>query len=198
MDYGSGNIKSVYNELTYLGYDIVISNDSETIRIASHIILPGVGAFGSAMEKIMARIEFEVLEDEVVNKGKPFLGICVGMQVLGDIGKEYGEHAGFGWIPGVVDKISPKSLPLPHIGWNDIIIKADNPLFKDLKEYRDFYFVHSYALEAKHEEHVVATTEYGITFNSIVQRDNIYGIQFHPEKSQKAGQLLLRNFLNIS
>jgi imidazole glycerol-phosphate synthase subunit HisH len=198
LNYGSGNVKSVYNVLTYLGYDIIISNDSETIRNASHIILPGVGAFGSAMEKIMTRIEFEVLEDEVINKGKPFLGICVGMQVLSDIGKEYGEHTGFGWIPGVVDKISSNSLPLPHIGWNDIIIKTDNPLFKDLKEYRDFYFVHSYALEAKHEEHVVATTEYGVTFNSIVQRDNIYGIQFHPEKSQKAGQLLLRNFLTIS
>ncbi len=188
----------MYNILTYLGYNTEISNDSKVIRDASHIILPGVGAFGAAIEKIFNRINFEVLEDEVIQKGKPFLGICVGMQVLANIGKEYGEFKGFSWIPGTVEKINPQYLPLPHIGWNNIEIINDNQLFRDFSEYRDFYFVHSYAFNAINEENVIATTEYEVTFTSAIQKDNVYGIQFHPEKSQKAGQLLLRNFINLS
>ena len=127
LNYGSGNVKSVFNVLNFLGYSPQISNDSDKIKNSSHIILPGVGAFGASMQKIMTRIPYDILEQEVVQKGKPFLGICVGLQVLADKGLEFGEHNGFGWIPGIVDKIETKNLPLPHIGWNYIIIKKDIP-----------------------------------------------------------------------
>ena len=197
LNYGSGNVKSVFNMLNFLGYNTKISNDADKIRNSTHLILPGVGAFGASMEKIMNKIPYDVLENEVVQKGKPFLGICVGMQVLADKGMEFGDHDGFGWIPGIVNKIEIKDLPLPHVGWNDIIIKKVTPLFNNINDYKDFYFVHSYVFEVKNKDYIVAQTEYGITFNSIVRKDNIYGIQFHPEKSQKAGQLLLKNFMNI-
>jgi imidazole glycerol-phosphate synthase subunit HisH len=197
LDYGSGNVKSVYNVLKFLDYNVKVSNSENDIKNCSHIILPGVGAFGASMEKIMSRIPFDVLENEIVSGGKPFLGICVGMQVLADKGMEFGEFNGFGWIPGIVDVIKTHNNPLPHIGWNDIIIDKDTSLFNNLGEYRDFYFVHSYALKCADEKHVVARTEYGESFTSIVNQNNIFGIQFHPEKSQKAGQLLFRNFLNL-
>ena len=188
---------SVYNILKHLGIDVTISNDSNSIKKASHIILPGVGSFGSAIQKIMSKIEFDILEDEVVKKSKPFLGICVGKQVLADQDLEYGEHSGFGWVPGVVEKLNTLKLPVPHIGWNDIKINRDCPLFANLKEHRDFYFVHSFVHNTALEKHVVATTEFEVIFNSVIQKDNIFGIQFHPEKSQKSGQLLLNNFIKI-
>ena len=198
MNYGSGNVKSVYNVLTYLGYDAHISNQSELIREASHIILPGVGAFGAAMDKIMERIDFKVLEEVILDQGKPFLGICVGMQLLADLGREYGEHRGFGWIAGEVDKLPVKTYPLPHIGWNDIVLEKECPLFKDFGDYRDFYFVHSYAFNVQDPSYKVASTEYEAKFCSVVQKENVFGIQFHPEKSQKAGQLLLKNFIELT
>ena len=195
LDYGSGNVKSVYNILDFLGYNVKISNSSEDIINSTHIILPGVGAFGASMKKIMDRIPFDVLENEVLDKGKPFLGICVGMQVLADKGLEFGEHKGFGWIPGTVDKIDTKGLPTLHIGWNDIDVKKDSPLLKGLNDNKDFYFVHSYVFDVKDKDCIVAQTEYGSNFTSILSKDNILGIQFHPEKSQKAGQLIFKNFM---
>jgi imidazole glycerol-phosphate synthase subunit HisH len=197
LDYGSGNVSSVYNVLRYLDYDVTISNRSEDIKNSSHIILPGVGAFGAAMDKIMREIPFDVLEDEVLGCGKPFLGICVGMQVLADRGVEFGDHKGFGWLSGVVDRIDPKDHPLPHIGWNEVILRREAPLFTKVGDHRDFYFVHSYALFADSEDDVLGETEYGGTFISAVCKDNIHGVQFHPEKSQRAGQLLLTNFCNM-
>lgn len=196
LNYGSGNVQSVFNMLSYLGYNTIISNDPEIIRTSSHIILPGVGAFGASMDKIKSMIPIDILEEEVLVNKKPFLGICVGMQVLANKGFEFGEHEGLGWIRGEVRKIDSKDLPLPHIGWNNIDIVQDSPLFTNLKEYRDFYFVHSYIFEVEDEEHVVAQTDYGSTFNCLIKKDNIYGIQFHPEKSQKAGQLILKNFMD--
>ena len=195
LDYGSGNVKSVYNILDFLGYNVKISNSSEDIINSTHIILPGVGAFGASMKKIMDRIPFDVLENEVLDKGKPFLGICVGMQVLADKGLEFGEHKGFGWIPGTVDKIDTKGLPTLHIGWNDIDVKKESPLLKGLNDNKDFYFVHSYVFDVKDKDCIVAQTEYGSNFTSILSKDNILGIQFHPEKSQKAGQLIFKNFM---
>jgi imidazole glycerol-phosphate synthase subunit HisH len=195
LDYGSGNVKSVFNVLDFLGYNVKISNSEEDIRNCSHIILPGVGAFGSAMEKIKNTIPLNIVEEEVLEKGKLFLGICVGMQLLADRGKEFGDHKGLGWIPGVVDKIDSKELPSLHIGWNDIKILKDSPLFNGLLDFNDFYFVHSYCFEAKNKDNIIAQTQYESTFNSVISRDNIFGIQFHPEKSQKAGQLFLKNFL---
>jgi imidazole glycerol-phosphate synthase subunit HisH len=197
LDYGSGNVRSVFNILNYLDYNVIVSNAKRDIEKCSHVILPGVGAFGSSIEKIMKAIPFEALENEILVKGKPFLGICVGMQVLADEGHEFGVHKGFGWIPGVVKKLVTHGLPLPQIGWNDLIIDKSNKLFNNLNEYRDFYFVHSYVFETFNKEHVVARTEYGSLFSSAICKDNIYGIQFHPEKSQKAGQLLLKNFMSL-
>ena len=197
LDYGSGNVKSVYNILYYLGYDVKISNDSRDIIERTHIILPGVGAFGTSMNKIMDKIPFDVLENEVINKGKPFLGICVGMQVLADKGFEFGEYRGFGWISGEVKKINTEDLPSIHIGWNDLIIKKDSSLLKGLDTIKDFYFVHSYVFDAECQDSIVAQTNYGNNFPSVISKDNIYGVQFHPEKSQKAGQLIFKNFMNI-
>ena len=195
LDYGSGNALSVFNILTYLGYDTKLSNSPDDLKESSHIVLPGVGAFGASMEKINNRIPLDVLEEEVLQNKKPFLGICVGMQVLADTGKEFGEHQGLGWIPGSVEILDSKDLPLPHIGWNNIEIKQSSVLLENLKDYRDFYFLHSYTFHPKDEENVIAQTEYGSTFNCLIGKDNIFGIQFHPEKSQKAGQLVLKNFM---
>ena len=195
LDYGSGNVKSVYNILDFLGYKVKISNTSEDIKNSTHIILPGVGAFGASMKKIMDTIPFDVLENEVLDKGKPFLGICVGMQVLADKGLEFGEHKGFGWIPGTVNKIDSKGLPTLHIGWNNIKVRRETPLLDGLNDNKDFYFVHSYVFDVQDQDCIVAQTEYGCNFTSILSKDNILGIQFHPEKSQKAGQLIFKNFI---
>jgi imidazole glycerol-phosphate synthase subunit HisH len=195
LDYGSGNVGSVFNLVSMLAKDVRVSNAVNVLRDASHLILPGVGAYGAALEKIRNRIPLEALEEEVLRKRKPFLGICVGMQVLGDKGYEFGEHAGFGWIPGEVRLLKSGSHPLPHIGWNDILPKADHPLFSGCDSNRDFYFVHSYVFHPRHNESVLATTEYGETFVSAIHQENVLGVQFHPEKSQKAGRRLIRNFL---
>lgn len=198
LDYGSGNVQSVYNMLSTIESNVVISNNPDDIVSATHIILPGVGAFGAAMEKIKNTIPMGVLKTEVFEKKKPFLGICVGLQVLADRGFEFGEHYGLGWISGTVEKIETGSLPLPHIGWNSIKIVNHSPLLDHFDNNQDFYFVHSFAFKEKNATNIVATTEYGQEFNSIISKDNIYGVQFHPEKSQKAGKVLLENFLKIS
>lgn len=200
LDYGSGNVKSVYNIVTHLGYKAKISNFKKDIIDSSHIILPGVGSFGSSMEKISKSIPFNTLENQVLGKKKPFLGICVGMQVLADKGFEFGEHKGFGWISGEVKKIKIKKMPSIHIGWNNIIIRKDSNFLKGLEEINDFYFVHSYCFEqsTNSKDYVLAETQYEDHFTSIIQKDNIFGVQFHPEKSQIAGQIILKNFININ
>jgi len=195
IDYGSGNVKSVYNVLKYLGYDTVVSNEKSAIEDSSHLILPGVGSFGSAMNKIVSKVPLDCLEYNVLNNSKPFLGICVGMQVLADEGNEFGKFEGLGWIGGTVNKLSCGKLAIPHVGWNNIHIKDSSPIFEKLKDHKDFYFVHSYAFNVKDKKHILASTEYGEKFASIVYKNNIYGFQFHPEKSQRAGQLLLSNFM---
>jgi len=195
LDYGSGNVGSVHNLLNRLDYDVKISNESFDIKNSSHLILPGVGAFGSSIEKIKKKIPVDLLNDEVQIKKKPFLGICIGMQVLADKGLEFGEHNGLGWIHGTVEKINNKILP--HIGWNNVDIKKKSPIFSNLKNLEDFYFVNSYAFKVKDENFLISETMYGETFCSAVQKENIFGVQFHPEKSQKAGQVLINNFLNL-
>ena len=196
LDYGSGNVKSVFNLVSFLGYDVIVSNERIEIESATHIILPGVGSFGAAMGKITTQIPLKVLKFEVFNNKKLFLGICVGMQVLMEKGYEHGEHDGLGWIPGTVEKLQVENLPLPHIGWNDIIIKQDSDLFTDLGDIKDFYFVHSYAIKTD-DSYILTETNYGSNFYSSIKKENIYGVQFHPEKSQKAGQKLIQNFLTI-
>lgn len=198
LDYGSGNVKSVFNLISSVAKQVVISNEPAEIQQATHIVLPGVGAFGAAMRKIRERLPLEVLEQAVLSDKKPFLGICVGMQVLASRGMEFGECLGLGWIPGIVEKIGSKNLPLPHIGWNNISCNRHSPLLAGLGNDPDFYFVHSYALRLENSQHGLASTSYGEEFCSIIQSENIYGVQFHPEKSQLTGMRLVKNFLSLS
>lgn len=197
LDYGSGNVKSVYNMVKMITSNVEISNKTKSIKEATHIILPGVGAFGSAIRKINKHIPLAILEYEVKKLNKPFLGICVGMQVLADKGYEFGEHKGLGWIPGTVSRLNSKNLPLPHVGWNDLKILRKSKLTKNIGLHPDFYFLHSFVLHEKKLENVLATTDYGEKFNSIINKKNIFGVQFHPEKSQKVGMMLFKNFFNI-
>ena len=197
LDYGSGNVRSVYNLLLSMRTACVISNDEKDIDNSTHLILPGVGAFGAAMEKIKNRIPLDILKQNVFEHKKPFLGICVGMQVLADKGSEFGMHKGLGWIPGEVNKLDSGDLPLPHIGWNDIAIVNSCPLLNGLDLLKDFYFVHSYILDPADHSGTMAETVYGKAFASVVQKENIYGVQFHPEKSQEAGKMIMKNFLMI-
>ena len=197
LDYGSGNVKSVFNLLSTLTSDVQISNDRDYIQSATHLILPGVGAFGAAMEKIRATIDLALLHEEVMVKKKPFLGICVGMQVLAEKGYEFGEYDGLGWIKGKVEQMDSQGLPLPHIGWNNIqISKKDCPLVAEMDNDFDFYYVHSYVLRPSDTADLVASSNYGEAFCSILNKENIYGVQFHPEKSQLAGKKLIMNFLS--
>ena len=197
MDYGSGNVKSISNLVSYLGYRVIVSNEISEINSATHLILPGVGSFGTAMKNINSQIPISKIEVEVIQKKKPFLGICVGMQVLAEKGYEHGEHDGLGWIPGTVEKLNVGNAPLPHIGWNNIVLKKDSVLFHNLDAINDFYFVHSYSVKTD-ESYITSETNYEGDFCSSIQKENIYGVQFHPEKSQKAGQRLIQNFLKIS
>ena len=195
LDYGSGNVKSVFNLLETFNVKTIISNKAVDFEKASHFILPGVGSFGAAMEKINANIPLEELKKDVFVNKKPFLGICVGMQVLADFGNEFGRHKGLGWISGEVKKLET-DLPLPHMGWNNTNIIQNSPLVAGINEKADFYFVHSYAFFPTDQKEVTARTTYGENFASIIQKDNIFGVQFHPEKSQSAGRILISNFLN--
>jgi glutamine amidotransferase len=196
LDYGCGNVLSVYNLFNTLTEEAVVSNKPDVIKKASHIVLPGVGAFGSSVQKIKLKLPLKIIENEVFKKKKPFLGICVGMQVLANTGYEFGLHQGLGWIPGKVIKINSKDLPLPHVGWNNISIKKKSPIIEHLSK-SDFYFVHSFIFKPKNLDNVIATTKYQEEFCSIIQDENIYGTQFHPEKSQKAGKILIENFLSL-
>lgn len=197
LDYGSGNVKSVFNLISSVAKYVVISNEPAEIQQATHIVLPGVGAFGAAMRKIRERLPLKVLEQAVLSDKKPFLGICVGMQVLASRGLEFGECRGLGWIEGIVEKINSKHLPLPHIGWNNISYNRKSLLLEGLGDDPDFYFVHSFAFRLENEQYMLASTSYGEEFCSVIQRENIYGVQFHPEKSQLTGIRLVNNFLSL-
>jgi imidazole glycerol-phosphate synthase subunit HisH len=196
LDYGSGNVGSVYNIFKTISESVVISNNPQDMKDATHLVLPGVGAFGASMKKIHSRIPIADAEELVIQHKKPFLGICVGMQVLVDTGLEFGEHKGLGWIPGVCRKIETDGQALPHVGWNDLEIIQASPLTTNFQPHPDFYFVHSYVVVPENKDHIVASTTYGEQFCSIIQNNNIFGVQFHPEKSQKFGKQLLINFLN--
>lgn len=197
LDYGSGNVASVRNMVETLPADVVISNEPAAIERASHVILPGVGAFAAAMRKIRERLPCELLEREVVMGGKPFLGICVGLQVLATRGHEFAETAGLDWIGGSVRELQVGDLTLPHIGWNDVQWSGASPLGRSLEAQPDFYFLHSYAFFPDDPAVVQARATYGESFAAVVQSNNIFGVQFHPEKSQQAGRALLDNFLDV-
>ena len=203
VDYESGNLHSAAKAFERaarergLSADILVSGDPEALRRSERIVLPGVGAFGdcrAGLDAIPGMVE--ALDEEVRKKGKPFLGICVGMQLMAERGLEYGIHKGLGWLKGDVKPIDPadRSLKIPHMGWNELTIERRHPLLADLPG-NHAYFVHSYAFAAEDAEDVLAATDYGGPVVAVVGRDNMVGTQFHPEKSQALGLALIGNFL---
>ncbi len=196
VDYGVGNLFSLSRSLAYVGADVCVTGDREKIKRADKILLPGVGAFGDAIKKLRAACLDEVLVSEA-KKGKPILGICLGMQLLFDKSFEYGEHTGLGLIKGeirpIADKIE-KNLKVPHIGWNSLeFTEKKSELFKYIHDGDFVYFVHSY-YAADCEQSVIANADYGVKLTAAVQNGNVYGCQFHPEKSGKTGLAILRAF----
>lgn len=194
VDYGVGNLFSLKSSLAAIGQETIVSGDPNVIRQADKVILPGVGAFGEAAEKLKNSGLDQVVKEEAA-KGKPLLGICLGMQLLLDKSYEFGEYDGLGLIPGVIRPIAdviPGDYKIPHIGWNPLIMKQENPLFQYIKEGDCVYFVHSfYGTQC---DHVIATAEYGAELTAAVAKDNVYGCQFHPEKSGEVGLKILKAF----
>jgi glutamine amidotransferase len=197
VNYKLGNLFSVAKAFESFGGEVRISSEPSDLRAATHIVLPGVGAFPHGMDNLREAGLIEVLNEEVIEKKKPFLGICLGLQLLAEKGYENGESAGLGWVKGIVKRLEVESagLKVPHIGWNNLEVKKDSRLFAGVKPTADFYFVHSYALHPEEESDIAATTEYGTKIVAAIERGNIYAVQFHPEKSQEAGLKLLENFL---
>ena len=198
IDYGLGNIFSVVKAFEMIGAEVMVSSNADDIRAADHLVLPGVGAFGDGMNFLQEKGLDTVLTEEVIENKKPFLGICLGLQLLATTGEEHGTHEGLGWIEGKVRKldIGDQNLKIPHVGWNNLEITKDNPLFTDIHADADFYFVHSYQLDCKNAEDCIATTTYGETITAAIWHNNIFATQFHPEKSQDHGLKLLENFLS--
>jgi glutamine amidotransferase len=201
VDYGMGNLRSVHKAVERVGYEAQVTADPQEVLDASMIILPGVGAFRDCMRNLE---EYRLLEPVVrsIEAGKPFLGICLGLQLLFEESDEFGLHKGMGVLPGRVtrfpedirDPETDQPYPIPHMGWNTIEIKKETPLFAGIENNSFFYFVHSYYAIPHNPTDIAATTPYGIEFACAVQRDNIHAVQFHPEKSQAIGLRLLRNF----
>lgn len=198
IDYGVGNVRSVFNMLDLLGHRPVVTRDPSAIADASHIILPGVGAFAEAMGNL-ERLELKgVLEREVLGQGKPCLGICLGMQLLARTGTERGVTSGLGWIDARVERLADApGIQIPHMGWNAVERRRPHPVLDSFPAAPPptFYYVHSYHMVCADPADVVATTRHGVEFVAAVARDNILGVQFHPEKSQDNGIRFYRDFL---
>ena len=198
VDYGCGNLFSISSSAKALGLDVVVTGDAEKIKNADRIILPGVGAFEDAINKLRSSGLADVIIEEARN-GKPILGICLGMQLLFDKSYEYGEFEGLGLIKGEICPFEgdiDKSLKIPHMGWNKLIFKANNPIFKYISDGDYMYFVHSY-YGKNCEESLLAVSEYDVLVPAVVNSKNVYGMQFHPEKSGEKGLLLLKAFSEI-
>lgn len=196
VDYGVGNLFSLHSSLRALGFDAENVTSAQKLRDASHIILPGVGAFGDAAKKLCEVGLRDPLIEEA-KRGKPILGICLGMQLLLSKSYEFGEHDGLGLIPGSVRPIAetiPAGLKIPHIGWNELRF-TEHPIFSDIRQGDSVYFVHSY--HATDCPNVIATTDYGATLTAAVGKDNVVGCQFHPEKSGPVGLKILKSFCNM-
>ena len=198
IDYDAGNIKSVEKALLKLGEEAVITRDSDIILNSDRVILPGVGAFGAAMDKLRSYGLEEIIH-KVVEKGTPFLGICLGLQLLFEKSEENKEVKGLGLLPGEILRFpEERGLKIPHIGWNSLKFPNPGMLFKGIPEDAYVYFVHSYYLRAKDDAIVTATAEYGELIHASVEKDNVFACQFHPEKSSEIGLTILNNFINIS
>lgn len=198
-DYGMGNIDSVARAVQECGGVPLISNKAEDFEKAHYIILPGVGSFATGMNHLFNSGLHEILSEQVINKGIPFLGICLGMQLLATKGWEGGETQGLGWIAGEVKRLEPDTpdIRIPHVGWNEVIFDKPSPLFQGIPSGKDFYFVHSYHFLCQNSQEAIAYTPYCGKFVSAVNKDNIFGVQFHPEKSQRLGFHVLKNFLSL-
>jgi glutamine amidotransferase len=196
VDYGAGNLRSVENALRAAGADEVeVSADPAAVAAADRIVLPGVGAFAACMNGLTAIPGMvDALREGAIARARPFLGICVGMQLMADIGVEYGDHPGLGWIPGRVERIAPAdpAVKVPHMGWNDVVPGAPHPLIAA----GEAYFLHSYAFLPAEPRTLLATTDHGGRRTAAIGRDNLIGVQFHPEKSQRYGQAFLGRFLD--
>lgn len=192
IDYGMGNLRSVQKGFEKVGVEAVVAGDPSRVEEAAGVVLPGVGAFADAM----ANLREAGLEEAIhraVAAGKPFLGICLGQQLLFEASEEWGHAKGLGIFPGMVRRL-PDNLKVPHMGWNQVEIVRPNPLLEGIPGGSSFYFVHSYAVDPADEDLVLTLTEYGVRFASVVGRENVYGIQFHPEKSSALGLRILENF----
>lgn len=198
IDYGVGNLFSLKSSLRAIRIDADYTGNPAEIRKADKLILPGVGAFRDAREALRSTGLDRVVQEEA-GKGKPLMGICLGMQMLFDRSYEYGEYEGLGLIPGEIVPMEgriPKDLPIPHIGWNELMLKQPSPLMKNTANGDYVYFVHSYYAETP-AEYVIATTDYGVEMTAAVQNDNVYGCQFHPEKSSEVGLSILKAFCEL-
>lgn len=196
LSIGMGNLRSIENAVSQQGFDPHVAATAGGFDDFSHLILPGVGQFTTAMHHV---IDCGLLEPvrTFAASGRPVLGICLGMQLLATTGSEGGESAGIDLVPGVVRRLpSANGLRIPHVGWNSVILRRPHPVLDGLKPNRDFYFVHSYAFHSADSTDVLAETDYGALFESIVGRGNVIGLQFHPEKSQSNGLRLIENFCN--
>ena len=205
VDYGSGNLRSAEKAFARaaaeagLDLGIVVTDDADRVARAERVVVPGVGAFGDCRRGLMAVDGMWQAVEEAVARGRPFLGICIGMQLMAEVGLEHGRHRGFGWIAGEVDAIRPSdpALKVPHMGWNQLVFtdRPKHPVFAGIDEGAYVYFVHGYGLRPAEPATVLAEAEYGGRLVAAVGRDNLAGTQFHPEKSQAAGLRLIRNFL---
>jgi glutamine amidotransferase len=197
VEYGMSNLDSVARAIEYCGATPLVTNQPRDLAKATHIVLPGVGAFSVGMANLRACGFEEALNEHVIHKGIPFLGICLGMQFLANKGHEEMETPGLGWIEGEVLRLksSTSEEKIPHIGWNGIDFAKPSPLLLQIESGKDFYFVHSFHFSCDNPDHILATTSYCGKFVSAVNKDNIFGVQFHPEKSQKVGFQMIRNFL---
>lgn len=197
IDYGAGNLRSVLHALNHLGtQNIRVVQHPHDLRGAEKIILPGVGAFGAGMQKLREQNLIQPIKDAVF-KGVPYLGICLGMQFLFERSDEMGDHEGLGILPGRVTRFpSSPDLKVPHMGWNQLQLRRSSSLMNGLEGENFAYFVHSYYCVPANPDDILVTVDYGIPFAACVERDQIYGVQFHPEKSQKTGLQILANFLN--
>ncbi len=197
IDYDAGNIKSVEKALLFLGQEVKITDNAQEILAADKVILPGVGAFGDAMGNLNRRGLVSVIR-EVAERGTPFLGICLGLQLLFERSDEAPGVAGLGILPGEILRIPPKEgLKIPHMGWNSLHLEHDGWLFRNVPEQAYVYFVHSYYLKAREEGIVKASTEYGVHIHASVEKGNVFACQFHPEKSSEVGLQILKNFVEL-
>lgn len=200
IDFGGGNLRSVQKAFEFIGFEASVTSDENVIKKADRVVFPGNGAFGGCMAGLR-HLNLISAIDDFIKTERPFLGICIGMQSLFEKSFEFGVHEGFGYMKGNIRRF-PNSLlengmKIPHTGWNSVRHDENNPLFKDIPQNSYFYFVHSYYAPITDEKNIAGVTEYGVEFISAVSENNIFGVQFHPEKSQKAGLKLLENFCRL-